>query len=171
MGHTAIPHAHYVALIRVTAINGLHIINLNAAKITVTQTVTTEMELMKKDAMLQLCYTPLYMFPSDKLTITFQNCRSYHRHNKDLKSDNNIISSHIICLAETRLLPSDTQYDIDEFVTKRNDQVPTSNYRPPHGLAVLIRENLQYASAMTYKFTSDMFECIIVFYKNQYQCR
>ena len=56
----AIPHIHYVALSRVTAIEGLYITDLCESKISVDPKAVKEM-LLRNERKLDLCYTPLYM--------------------------------------------------------------------------------------------------------------
>ena len=57
----AIPHIHYVALSRVTTIEGLHITDLCEDKISIDQSVVKEMEMLRTERSLKLCFTPLYM--------------------------------------------------------------------------------------------------------------
>ena len=55
----AIPHIHYVALSRVTAIEGLYITDLCESKISVDPKVVKEMQLLRNEYKLDLCFTPL----------------------------------------------------------------------------------------------------------------
>ncbi len=54
-----IPHIHYVALSRVTTIEGLHITDLCEDKISGDPRVIKEMEILRTEHSLKLCYTPL----------------------------------------------------------------------------------------------------------------
>lgn len=60
MACMAVPHAHYVVLIRVTTRSGLHITKLNETKIKVTEIVKTEMHRIKQEATTTLCYSLWY---------------------------------------------------------------------------------------------------------------
>jgi hypothetical protein len=48
-------HIHYVALSRVTSLNGLHILDLNPSKIAVSDSVMEEIERLRTQAVLKLC--------------------------------------------------------------------------------------------------------------------
>ena len=56
----AIPHIHYVALSRVTTIEGLYITDLCENKIAVHSNVINEMKELTTNTSLQLCISPLY---------------------------------------------------------------------------------------------------------------
>ena len=53
----AIPHIYYVALSRVTTIEGLHITDLCEDKISIDQRVVKEMETLRTERSLKLCFT------------------------------------------------------------------------------------------------------------------
>ena len=57
----AVPHIRYVALSRVTTIEGLYATDLCESKISVDPRVVKEMELLINECKLNLCFTPLYM--------------------------------------------------------------------------------------------------------------
>ncbi|WAR21608.1 RRM3-like protein [Mya arenaria] len=60
-------HVHYVALSRVTTMNRLHIFQpFDPSKITVSGDVQLEMERLRTNSQVQLCYTPLYTLPTDR---------------------------------------------------------------------------------------------------------
>ena len=75
----AIPHIHYVALSRVTTIDGLYIIKLCENKIAVDPKVTDEMKMLRRERKLQLCFTPLYNIDQTSLRICYLNARSLHK--------------------------------------------------------------------------------------------
>jgi hypothetical protein len=80
-----IPHIHYVALSRVTTIEGLYITDLCEDKISVDQRVVKEMEMLRTEHSLKLCFTPLYMLDYSELKICYLNARSLHRHIEDVR--------------------------------------------------------------------------------------
>ena len=89
----AIPHIHYVALSRVTAIEGLYITDLCESKISVDPRVVKEMELLRNECKLDLCFTPLYMLEKTDLKICYLNARSLHKRIDDVRKDTNYLSS------------------------------------------------------------------------------
>ena len=139
-----IPHIHYVALSRVRSLKGLHIVHFNKEKITVSACVTEELERLKKDALLKLCYTPLYNVQSNFLKFAFNNVRSLNAHFEDIKADPNVLCADVIGFAETKLMRSDAndKYALPGFgLPIRNDQHQSVvRTRPPHGLIVYVRE-------------------------------
>ena len=80
----AIPHIHYVALSRVTTIDGLYVTDLCEKKIAVDHKVIAEMQQLRTDRKLELCFTPLYNFDETHLTVCFLNARSLHKHIEDV---------------------------------------------------------------------------------------
>jgi hypothetical protein len=89
----AIPHIHYVALSRVTTIEGLYITDLCEDKISVDQRVVKEMEMLRTENSLKLCFTPLYMLDHSDLKVCYLNARSLHKHIEDVQKDINYSST------------------------------------------------------------------------------
>lgn len=74
--------------------------------------------------------------------LAFNNCRSLHKHIKDVKDDHNALSAHILAFAESRLCARDADGDcsLDGFNLVRNDQhVQIPAMRSLHGIAVYIK--------------------------------
>ncbi|KAJ8048298.1 ATP-dependent DNA helicase PIF1 [Holothuria leucospilota] len=124
MGSTKIEHAHYVAFSRVRTKKGLHIIHLNEKKITTSEKVKLEMKRIQQNSPMKLCYKPFYNITSPNIKITLQNARSLHKHIRNIASDQNIMSSDIISVVETRLRNTDNPqtFALQEFSSIRNDQ-------------------------------------------------
>ena len=99
----AIPHIHYVALSRVTSIEGLHICNLSENKISVNNHVKGEMHRLRHEAQLSPSLKFIYNIPNDMIKISFLNAQSLHRHFLDFKNDFNLQASDCnICWVHTR---------------------------------------------------------------------
>ena len=160
---------HYVALSRVTHINGLYILNLEENRISQDTNVKQEMMRLRSEKQLQLCYTPLYKLQNNDLKIIFQNARSLRLHFPDIMNDCNILAADIIGLAETRLSHQDTDKDFELLGYKllRNDQKHTEMTRPYHGLAAYIRKEITIKA--TKQISSDSLECIFLHIENQCQ--
>ena len=62
----------------------LYILNLNDAAMDLDEQVTEEIQRLQTDAVLELCYVPLYKIGSGKIKIAFNNVRSLHKHFKDM---------------------------------------------------------------------------------------
>ncbi|XP_078345269.1 uncharacterized protein LOC144630776 [Oculina patagonica] len=140
----AIPHIHYVALSRVTTIDGLHIKNLNEKKITVSNKVKKEMERLRTAAYLRPPLLSLRDISDDFVKIVFLNVRSLHKHISDVRNDINVKAADVNVFVETRLWVFDqnVEYDINDFSLFRNDaffdrQLHTQ--RPFYGTAVYSR--------------------------------
>jgi hypothetical protein len=144
MGTRKLAQSHYTAFSRVTKIEHLYILQLNEEKIAVYDSVKAEMERLRMEKKLQLCYTPVYNMPSTSYRIVYHNTRSLHAHIEDIKSNLNYTSADVICFAESQLIHSDEneQYRIEGFHNViRNDQKPTGNTRPPHGIAIYVKNS------------------------------
>ena len=128
----AIPHIYYVALSRVTTID----------KISVDPRVVKEIEILRTEHSLKLCYTPLYNLDHSDLKICYLNARSLHKHIEDVRKDINYLSTDVLIFSETRFSPldPDEMYSIEGCMLFRND---ISNYsgptRPYGGTAVYSR--------------------------------
>ena len=90
-----IPHIHYVALSRVITIEGLYITDLCESKISVDPKVVQEMQLLRNEYKLDLCFTPLYMLANTDLKMCYLNARSLHKHIEDVRKDINYLSVDI----------------------------------------------------------------------------
>ncbi|CAB4028716.1 Hypothetical predicted protein [Paramuricea clavata] len=98
----AFPHIYYVALSRVTTIEGLYITDLCEDKISVDQRVVKEMEILRTEQSLNLCFKRLYMLDQSDLKVCYFNARSLHKHIEDVRKDINYSSMDIVIFTETR---------------------------------------------------------------------
>ena len=141
-----IPHVHYVAFSRVKKLEDLYILNMNEAALVLDDDVNIEMQRLRTDAALELCYVPLYKIGSDKTKIAFNNARSLHKHYKDVQFEPNVLAADIIGFAETRLCSRDenVHFALKRFrLIRLDDTVKETNSRPYHGLALYVKEYLQ----------------------------
>ena len=65
-------------------LNNLHILNLNEDALAVDESVHVEMERLRQEACMNLCYVPVYKTESAKFKVVFHNTRSLHKHFCDL---------------------------------------------------------------------------------------
>ncbi|MCG8077008.1 MAG: AAA family ATPase, partial [Candidatus Thiodiazotropha taylori] len=141
-----IPHIHYVALSRVKKLENLYIVNLNEATITLDEKVTEEMDRLRTNAVLELCYTPLYKIKPCKAKFAFNNTRSLHKHFQEIQFEPNILASDVVGFAETRLCArdEDMHFALNRFRLIRFDETACQSIsRPHHGLAVYIKQNIE----------------------------
>ena len=135
----AIPHIHYVALRRVTTMEGFYITDLCENKIAVDPKVEEMLELRTQRS-LQLCFTPLHALDPSDFRICHLNARSLHKHINDVRKDFNYISCDIAIFTETRFSPhdNDKMYTIEGFRLFRNNDLVSNqnNIQPYHGTAV-----------------------------------
>ena len=103
----AIPHIQYFTLSQVTAIEGLYITDLCESKISVDPKVVKEMQLLRNEYKLDLCFTPLYMLENTDLKICYLNARSLHKHIDAIQKDIDYLSIDISIFTETRFSPHD----------------------------------------------------------------
>ena len=107
----AFSHIHYVALSLVKSMDGLYITNLNANKFHVDESVVEEM--------LRLRVTPLNLSPifdKSQTTVMYINCRSLHKHIRELNSIALLREMKIIVCSETRFMYKDqTDYKLAGF--------------------------------------------------------
>ncbi|XP_062616288.1 uncharacterized protein LOC134278001 [Saccostrea cucullata] len=135
-------HIHYVALSRVRSVDHLHILNFNEQALAMDEQVVEEMERMKKDVPLLLCYVPLYQVDLHSFKIVFNNCRSLHKHFPQIQDEPNIIASDVVAFSETRLGTADVaeNYQLKGYTAVFNHE-PTCNLdrRPYHGTALYVK--------------------------------
>ena len=143
LGSTRRDHIHYVALSRVQSLENLHILELNEDKIATSESVEKEIDRLRQDATVQLCYTPLYKMDPNTFKIVFHNARSFHAHFQDILADENFIHADVVAFAESRLKETDAidMYSLEPFIPLRNDEKvdATSKCRPYHGLITFIK--------------------------------
>ena len=135
-----IPHIHYVALSRVTTIEGLYITDICESKISIDPNVVQEMQLLRSEYKLDLCFTPLYMLVNTDLKICYLNARSLHKHIEDVRKDINYLSADITLFTEMRFSQHDPDemYAIEGYELFRNDETSNVNH-PYHGTVVYSR--------------------------------
>ena len=135
-------HMHYVALSRLRSISGLHILNINENKITVSKKVQEEMTRLRQKARLNSHIPFLYKDTSETFKILFQNVRSLHLHIADVASDYNVKAADINIFVETALCSNDDNalYEIPGFQLFRNDFMQHGT-RTPYGTAVYVKNN------------------------------
>ena len=135
-------HMHYVALSRLRSISGLHILNMNENKITVSKKVQEEMTRLRQKATLNSHIPFLYKDTSESFKILFQNVRSLHLHIADVASDYNVKAADINIFVETALCSNDDNalYGIHGFQLFRND-VMHHGTRTPYRTAVYVKND------------------------------
>ena len=140
-------HQHYVAFSRVTQLKGLHLLHGLNGTMRVDSAVVQEMKRLREEACIELSYTPVSS-DEKELLVVFQNAQSLRLHFPLIRQDETFRKADIICLAETRLQVNDTEQDyaLEGFkYIIRNDQ-STYGKRPPHGLAVYMKEFIRIDS-------------------------
>ena len=96
----------YVALSRVTSINGMYLTGTYKANaIKADNSVTEEYERLRNTSMLQQVRS-ISPINNESLTITLLNTRSLSKHAIDISADNALCNSDILALTETQLLPN-----------------------------------------------------------------
>ena len=141
-----IPHIHYVALSRVKRLKDLYILNMNEASMALDDDVNVEMHRLRTEAVLELCYVPLYKTDPGKIKIAFNNARSLHKHFRDVEFEPNVLAADAIGFAETRLCRRDenVHYALKRFrLIRLDDAEKESGNRPHHGLALYVKEYFQ----------------------------
>ena len=163
------PHQHYVAFSRVTSLQGLHLLNglngqINVDKaVKVDKAVIQEMERLRSEAEVTLCYNPVNTRRCDLVTV-FQNAQSLKLHLPLIQADSTFTNADVLCFAETRLHDKDldVDYAIQGFLPViRNDQHRKTPYmRPSHGLAIYVRNCHQIVSI--HRISSEQFESLAI---------
>ena len=144
--HCQIPHIHYVAFSRVKKLEDLYMLNMNEAAMALDEDVNVEMQRLRTEATLELCYVPLYKIDPYKNKIAFNNARSLHKHFKDVEFEPNVLAADAIGFAETRLCRRDenVHFALKRFrLIRLDDTEKESVNRPHHGLALYVKEYFQ----------------------------
>ena len=149
--HCQILHIHYVAFSRVKKLEDLYILNMNEAAMALDEDVNVEMQRLRTEATLELCYVPLYKIDPHKNKIAFNNARSLHKHFKDVEFEPNVLAADAIGFAETRLCRRDenVHFALKRFrLIRLDDTEKESVNRPHHGLALYVKEYFQIQKVM-----------------------
>ena len=156
------PHQHYVAFSRVTSLKGLYLLNGLSGNIHVDKQVVEEMRRLRTKETVDLSYQPVE-HRTGQFSVVFQNVQSLPLHIPLIRNDSTFTSADVICLAETRLhcKDSDSGFMIDGFLPIiRNDQTTFHGVRPPHGLAMYVKQSI--AIGFVEAISTKEFECLIV---------
>ena len=135
---------------------------MNEAALAVDNDVNIEMERLRREAALELCYIPLYKIGPGKTKIAFNNARSLHKHFKDVEFEPNVLAADVIGFSETRLCSRDenVHFTLKRFrLVRLDDTVKEANNRPYHGLALYVKEYLQIQKVV--KMQCKSFEFIL----------
>ena len=163
------PHQHYVAFSRVTSLQGLYLLNGLSGRITVDKSVVREMERLRRDACVSLCYKPVQTYHCDLVTV-FQNSQSLRLHFPLVRNNSTFTDADIICLAETRLQQSDKDedYSIEGFhpIIRNDQKAKSDDVRPPHGLAVFVKRCHEIVSLS--RISTEKFESLVLNVRNMY---
>ena len=173
-GIRKIPHIHYVALSRVKKLEDLYILNMNEASMALDDDVNVEMQRLRTEAALELCYVPLYRIDPGKNKIAFNNARSLHKHFKDVEFEPNVLAADAIGFAETRLCRRDenVHFALKRFrLIRLDDTQKESVNRPHHGLALYVKEyfQIQRVVKMQCKSFEFIFTCIYSIHRGDLQ--
>ena len=173
-GIRKIPHIHYVALSRVKKLEDLYILNMNEASMALDDDVNVEMQRLRTEAALELCYVPLYRIDPGKNKIAFNNARSLHKHFKDVEFEPNVLAADAIGFAETRLCRRDenVHFALKRFrLIRLDDTEKESVNRPHHGLALYVKEyfQIQRVVKMQCKSFEFIFTCIYSIHRGYLQ--
>ena len=97
----------YVALSRVTSINGLYLTKFDKNKIRASQETHDAMKLMNTRPV-SVSINRVIERPSQLIKIALLNTRSIIKHEKDIRSCNNLLMTDILCFTETWLKRQET---------------------------------------------------------------
>ena len=71
---------------------------MNEAAMALDDDVNVEMQRLRTEAALELCYVPLYRIDPGKNKIAFNNARSLHKHFRDVEFEPNVLAADAIGL-------------------------------------------------------------------------
>ena len=136
-------HMMYVALSRVTSLQGLHVIDFDPDFICIDEDVDREMRRLRENRYLKMCVSRFDTVPN-VLNISFHNVQSLHKHYECILKDLDTKHADIMLMCETRLKQNDCSldYKFENMVLYRfDDTVEESNTRPFHGLATYVKRS------------------------------
>ena len=81
--------------------------NLNKAALGLGKQVTAKMGRLQTEAVMELCFIPLYKIDPGKVKIAFNNTISLHKDFKGLESEPNVLAADVLGFAESSLCERD----------------------------------------------------------------
>ena len=130
----------YVALSRVTTLEGLYIMDFDASKIFCNEDVETNVAKMPTCDL--SAANPLLEIDQNKhVIIVHHNIQSLRAHIEDLKNNTQMRKAHVICLSETWL----TDYNAIEELAIDGYTLETLNVGRSRGVAMYIRNSVDYS--------------------------
>ena len=134
----------YVALSRVKTLDGLHILDFDAKKIQVNKEVNDEMNRLRKHC--SIAFEIEETVIQSELMVSHVNIRGIKKHIKDLKVENVVQKSDVVCFCETFLKPKDKLetrlFDRDDMVAFRVDRLVAENEQGHVGIFIASKINL-----------------------------
>ena len=135
----------YVALSRVKTLAGLHILDFDAKKIQVNDEVSEEMNRLRKHCSIACEFEETST--ESLLTVSHVNIRGIKKHTKDIKAENVVKESDVLCFCETFLKPKETfetrWFDRDDMVAFRVDRLVAENEQGHGGIFIATKISLQ----------------------------
>ena len=130
----------YVALSRVTTLEGLYIINFDPSKIFCNEDIETNVAKMSTCDLSNA--NPLLELDHNKhFIIVHHNIQSLRAHIEDLKNNTQLRKAHVICLSETWL----TDYNDMEELSIDGYTLETLNVGRFRGVAMYIQNSINYS--------------------------
>lgn len=152
--HIFEPGMAYVAISRVTALSGLHLLDLDEKKIYANQGITAALETMTQanfDHIMPLLHIKQTWNRTDTLTVVHHNTEGLPSHVSDIRSHHELCLADLLCLTETNLQGSfvaDSLHLDGYKMFKRNRHLSYSNLpemanRGGGGVAVYVKDKFQ----------------------------
>ena len=166
----------YVALSRVTSLNGLFLTGeYKSSAIKADTRASQEYERMRRECEIE----PLYNADSISeatLTVTLLNTRSLHRHAVDISHDQVLLNTDVLCLTETQLLPNQDTNSISEILNAFSclhnncaDKFQSTSFCYKSNVDVVNYHHSTGISVIDFKkslFSPDPIRLVIVYRKN-----
>lgn len=152
--HIFEPGMAYVALSRVTALSGLHLLDIDENKIYANPEITAALNTMRQvnlDDMMPLLHIKQTLSRCDTLIIVHHNTEGLPSHVNDIKSHHELCLADVLCLTETRLQGSfvSGSLQLEGYnMFKRNRHLSYTNFpqmanRSGGGVAVYVKNHFQ----------------------------
>ncbi|CAI5653237.1 unnamed protein product [Oreochromis niloticus] len=148
------PGMAYVAVSRVTSLNGLYLLDMEEKKIFTNPEITAALENMRQanlDDMMPLLHVRQTLSRSEVFTIVHHNTEGLPAHINDIKSHHELCLADVLCLTETHLRGSFVAESLhleNYNLFKRNRHLSYTNFpqmanRNGGGVAVYVKSDIQ----------------------------